>query len=64
MKASITRMAGLVDNVMDLFQRGGQGQGLGLGLYISSEIARAHGGSLSVASDNNATRFTFSIPAR
>jgi signal transduction histidine kinase len=37
-------------------------QGLGLGLYIASEIARAHGGTLSVASDAAETRFTFSMP--
>jgi signal transduction histidine kinase len=38
-------------------------QGLGLGLYIASEIARAHGGSLTVDSDHEETRFTFSISA-
>jgi signal transduction histidine kinase len=37
-------------------------QGLGLGLYIASEIARAHGGSLDVASSPEETRFTFRIP--
>lgn len=37
-------------------------QGLGLGLYIASEIARAHGGSLEVASSPEATRFTFRLP--
>jgi signal transduction histidine kinase len=36
--------------------------GLGLGLYIASEIARAHGGSLSVASSPMQTRFTFIMP--
>jgi signal transduction histidine kinase len=37
-------------------------QGLGLGLYIASEIARAHEGSLEVASSPEETRFTFRIP--
>lgn len=37
-------------------------QGLGLGLYIASEIARAHGGSLDVTSDARETRFTFRMP--
>lgn len=36
--------------------------GLGLGLYIASEIARAHGGSLSVVSSPMQTRFTFLMP--
>jgi signal transduction histidine kinase len=38
-------------------------QGLGLGLYIAAEIARAHGGTLEVASAEEATRFTFRMPA-
>jgi signal transduction histidine kinase len=37
-------------------------QGLGLGLYIASEIARAHGGTLDVASSASETRFTFRMP--
>lgn len=36
--------------------------GLGLGLYIASQIARAHGGALSVHSTEAETRFTFSMP--
>jgi phosphoserine phosphatase RsbU/P len=38
-------------------------QGLGLGLYIASEIARAHGGKIEVASSKEGTRFTLHIPA-
>jgi sigma-B regulation protein RsbU (phosphoserine phosphatase) len=34
-------------------------QGLGLGLHIASEIAAAHGGTLSVQSFDEETRFTF-----
>lgn len=37
-------------------------QGLGLGLYIASEIARAHGGQIDVASTADETRFTARIP--
>jgi signal transduction histidine kinase len=39
-------------------------QGLGLGLYIASEIARSHGGQLSVQSTSDETRFTLSLPSR
>lgn len=37
-------------------------QGLGLGLHITSEIAKAHGGKVEVASDDRQTSFTFSMP--
>lgn len=37
-------------------------EGLGLGLYISAEIARAHGGTLTVNSDAQETRFTLKVP--
>jgi signal transduction histidine kinase len=39
-------------------------QGLGLGLYIASEIARAHGGTLSATSNSVETRFTLRLPYR
>ena len=38
--------------------------GLGLGLFIASEIAQAHGGQISVVSNDTETRFTFTMPAR
>lgn len=47
------------------FYRGHHAQdaeGLGLGLYIASQIAQAHGGSLDVVSDENETKFTFRMP--
>jgi hypothetical protein len=37
--------------------------GLGLGLFIASEIAQAHGGQISVISNETETRFTFTMPA-
>jgi signal transduction histidine kinase len=41
----------------------GERQGLGLGLHICSQIARAHGGEISVASTQEAgTRFTARLP--
>jgi sigma-B regulation protein RsbU (phosphoserine phosphatase) len=38
-------------------------QGLGLGLFIASEIAKAHQGTLEVNSNAEETRFTFQMPA-
>jgi PAS domain S-box-containing protein len=40
----------------------GRGEGLGLGLYICSEIARAHGGTISVSSEGGTTCFTMRMP--
>ena len=37
-------------------------QGLGLGLYIAASIARVHGGTLTVTSTPEETRFTFRMP--
>lgn len=48
------------------FQKGDErpnGSGLGLGLYIASEIAKAHGGRMLVASTDANTVFTFEMPA-
>ena len=41
----------------------GAKDGLGLGLFIANEIARAHDGTLDVASDATETCFTFHLPA-
>ena len=37
-------------------------KGLGLGLFIASEVARAHEGTLDVVSSPEETRFTFRMP--
>lgn len=47
------------------FNKGGDrpnGEGLGLGLYIAAEIAKAHGGTMSVVSDSVRTVFKFEMP--
>ena len=52
----------LLENIFDPFTRETnrpRQQGLGLGLFISKEIALAHGGSLSCVSTAEATTFTF-----
>lgn len=57
------------ENIMDeLFKPFSRGkinpgrEGLGLGLYISHEIAKAHGGKIEVSSDEEKTTFTLKIP--
>lgn len=54
-----------IPHLFEAFYRQDQGKtkdGLGLGLFIASEIARVHGGSLSVRSDEKETRFTCALP--
>jgi signal transduction histidine kinase len=57
----------LLPNVFDPMmggrERRARSQGLGLGLYISSQIARAHGGCIEVqSSTETGTTFTVSLP--
>jgi sigma-B regulation protein RsbU (phosphoserine phosphatase) len=54
-----------LEKIFEPFERGtlrSSLQGLGLGLYISSQIAKAHGGNLTVVSTLAETRFTFRMP--
>jgi signal transduction histidine kinase len=54
-----------LERLFEPFERGAvrpSQQGLGLGLYISSQIAVAHGGNLSASSTPEETRFTFRMP--
>lgn len=56
---------GVIEKLFHPFVRASsqpQQQGLGLGLYIASEIARAHGGSLAATSTKDETRFVFTMP--
>ena len=61
----------ILNQIFDPLKRGrGQsnrhdgGAGLGLGLYIVREIARAHGGEVTIRSDNGETVFTVRLPRR
>lgn len=57
--------AAVQDSLFQPFYRGYKRsslQGLGLGLYISAQIARAHGGRIAVQSDESRTVFSFSMP--
>ena len=56
--------ANTLENLFRPFFRGklrSSQQGLGLGLYIASEIARLHGGTLTAQSTDEETRFTFEM---
>jgi signal transduction histidine kinase len=53
----------LFDPMVGGRERRAQSQGLGLGLFISNQIARAHGGFIDVSSSPEAgTTFTVSLP--
>jgi len=56
----------LLEEIFEPFRRGdGAGEaggGVGLGLFVVREIARAHGGSVSVSSDATGTTFELRIP--
>ncbi|MGX7925444.1 GAF domain-containing sensor histidine kinase [Tsuneonella sp. HG094] len=57
--------AAAMENLFSPFERGearSSLQGLGLGLYISSQIAKAHEGSLTAKSEGQETTFTFRMP--
>ena len=58
--------AGALATLFDPFRRASSGavgdRGLGLGLYIVDRIARAHGGSVAVRSDEAITRFVVTLP--
>lgn len=45
-------------------ERDNHSEGLGLGLYICSQIAKAHGGTLSVCSTEQTTTFVVTLPIR
>ena len=55
----------VIDKLFEPFFRGKtrpSKQGLGLGLYIAAEIAKAHGGKMTVTSDPSGTTFKFTMP--
>jgi signal transduction histidine kinase len=56
-------------NIFEPLRRGASGNdrpesdtNLGLGLFIAKEIARAHGGTVDVSSDDSETAFTVKLP--
>lgn len=55
----------MLPHIFDPFRRASSDRsasGLGLGLFIASEVTRAHGGTIAVASDETGTTFTVTIP--
>ncbi len=56
----------VLNHLFEPFYRSGSvnsREGLGLGLYIAAEIAKAHGGTLSVTSTQEETCFVFRMPS-
>ena len=54
----------MMDPTSGLSLPGSEGSsGLGLGLYIAQQVAKAHGGSVTVASQDNETRFSLRLPS-
>lgn len=56
-----------IEKLFEPFARGkasNNNQGLGLGLFIVDEIAKAHGGRMTVTSKNAETKFTFRMPLK
>ena len=54
--------ASRLPTIFEAFRGSDESSGLGLGLYICSEIARAHRGTLDVTSTDEETRFVFRMP--
>ncbi len=55
----------IIDNAFDSFKSTKKGKGAGLGLYISYNIVKDHGGSMSIDKDNNeGAGISISIPER
>lgn len=52
----------IMDQLFTPFSRGEVRPGLGLGLYIASQIAEAHGGTLTASSSAGQIIFTFRMP--
>ena len=56
----------MLDHIFDPLNRGEQRASadgsLGLGLYIAREIVKAHGGEITVRSDDRETIFTARLP--
>jgi signal transduction histidine kinase len=51
-----------VDDLFEPFRTGDATASIGLGLFIVREVARAHGGAVSVRSDSQQTTFTVALP--